>query len=55
MSQSVTYMMISKHKIPIASHKVFKGLGIIYFVTHWVIRISVISKCIHQSRQKPII
>ena len=38
MSQSVIYMMISKHKI---IYKVFKGLGIIYFVTHWVIYSSV--------------
>ena len=55
MSQSVTYMMISKHKIPIASCKVFKGLGIIYFVTHWVILVSVNSKSIHQSKEKPLI
>ena len=43
--------MISKHKIIL--YKVFKGLGIIYFVTHWVILVSINSKCIHQSKQKP--
>ena len=36
-------------------YKIFKGLGIIYFVTHWVIHVSVNSKSIHQSKQKPII
>ena len=35
--------------------KDFKGLGIIYFVTHWVILVSVNGKSIHQSKQKPII
>ena len=52
MSQSVIYMMISKHKIIC---KVFKGLCIVYFVTHWVRLASVNSKCIHQSKQKPIV
>ena len=43
-----THDDISKHKI----HKVFKGLDIIYFVTHGVILvISVNSKSIHQLKQ----
>ena len=46
------YMMISKHKI---IYKVFEGLGIIYVVTHWVILVSVNSKCIYQLKQKPIV
>ena len=52
MSQSVIYMMITKHKL---IYKVFKGLGIIYFVVHFVILISVNSKSIHQLKQNPII
>ena len=36
-------------------YKVFKGLGMIYFVTPWVILVSVNSESIHQSKQKPII
>ena len=44
-------MTISKHKI---IYKVFKGLSIIYFVTHWVILVSVNSRYIHQSKQKAI-
>ena len=43
-------MMISKQKI---IYKFFKGLGIIYFVTHSVILVSINSKRIHQSKQKP--
>ena len=53
------HLMISKRKIIYLSIKVFKGiikgLGIIYFVTHWAILVSVNSKSIHQSKQKPII
>ena len=30
-------------------------LGIIYFVIHWIILVSVNSKSIHQSKQKPMI
>ena len=52
MSQYGIYMMIIKHKI---RYKVFEGLGIIYFVTHLVILVSVNSKSIHQLKQKPII
>ena len=34
-------------------YKVFKGLGIIYFVTPWVVLVIVNIKSIHQSKQKP--
>ena len=36
-------------------YKVCKGLGIIHFVTPWVILVSVNSKSILQSEQNPII
>ena len=45
-------MISKKHKI---IYKVFKGLGIIYFETHWIILVSINSKSIHQSKQKPFI
>ena len=49
-----TYMMIWEQAQNIIC-KIFKGLGIIYVITHWVILVSVSSKVIHKSTQKSIL
>ena len=50
-----THMMICESTKRKIIYKVFKGLGIIYFATYWVILVSVNNKSIHQSKQKSII